>query len=363
MNGTPQPETPNQNPRRAVFGVGIGASALSEYARDPALQRALQEELLENLAVHGRLVFTSEHDLSLFVSAVKSLPSTLAKTWETLLSSRQLRVVIADPESDPGLGEVLDPEILEERLKNDLQLVLLETDQAELLGVPLGDFSALTPGGLVEIGRLSTAARTATILAAKAILDAPLREGENREIEWQERLEPLVDANGSVVIYDKFVGMQTARRYVHRQKSGDGLTWLLDRISMRPGRKVRIITTTSKRDRFGNRYDAEAMSLAFGRLQQSLGRQVGLDLVLVPDRTTDSEGRATEKFGHDRHIRFANRAALALGLGIQSFCHPRFEETIAVARLSVRDARNREERALRSSLRPPAEGWLGWTHQ
>ncbi len=363
MTGHQKMEAVDPAPRRAVFGIGIGASALSEYARDPALQRALQEELLEDLAVHGRLVFTSEESLTLFVSAVESLPSTLAKAWETVLSSRRLRVVIADPQSNPALGEVLDPGRLEERLKDDLQLVLLETDQAELLGVPPGDFSTLTPGGLIEIGRISTAARTATILAAKAVLDAPLREGGNREIEWQERLEPLVDASGAVVIYDKFVGMQIARRYVHERNSGDGLTWLLDRISMKPGRKVRIITTTSKPDRFGNRYDAGTMSLAFGRLKNSLGRQLGLDLVLVPDRTTDPRGRPTEKFGHDRHIRFGTRAALALGLGIQSFSHQRFEETITVARLSVRDARAREEQAVRSALRPPQKGWLGWIYE
>ena len=313
-------------------------------------------------AVHGRLVFTSEEHLSRFVTAVRSLPSTLAKSWETVLSSRRLRVEIADPQSDPALGEVLDPARLEERLKGDLQLVLLETDQAELLGLPLEDFSTLTPGGLVEIGRISTAARTATVLAAKDVLDAPLREGGNREIEWQERLDPLVDASGSVIIYDKFVGMQTARRYVHERNAGDGLTWLLDRISMKPGQKVRVVTATSQPDRFGNRYDADTMSLAFGRLKNSLGRKVGLDLVLVPDRAAEPRGRAAEKFGHDRHIRFGNRAALALGLGIQSFSHQRFEETITVARLSVRDARAREERAIRSAIRPPQEGWLGWIY-
>ena len=46
-------------PRRTVFGVSISAAALGDRADDPALRRAIHEELLEDLAVHGRLVFTS----------------------------------------------------------------------------------------------------------------------------------------------------------------------------------------------------------------------------------------------------------------------------------------------------------------
>jgi hypothetical protein len=350
-------------PRLAVFGVGIGASALAEHSHDPSLQRALQEELLEDLAVHGRLVFTSEADLAVFVAAVQALPTTLAKAWETVLSSRRVNVVIADPATDPGLADVIDPAVLEEKLSDDLQLVLLETDQAELLGVPIDDFSTRTPTGLVEIGRLSTAGRTTTVLAARKVLDAPLREGGNREIEWQERFGPLVRAGGPVVIYDKYVGLQTARRYVHERDSTDGLTWLLGRIAMQPGHRVRIITAVSKPDRFGNKYDEETMSLAFGRLKQSLGREIGLDLVLVPDRASDATGRVVEKFGHDRHLRFGLRAALALGMGIQTFTRTHFVETITVARLPLRDARAREERAMRAAIRPPQAGWLGWTRQ
>jgi hypothetical protein len=249
---------------RSVFGIGIGASALSENAADPALQRVIHEELLEDLAVHGRLVFTSEADLACFISAVRKLPTTLSKAWEAVLSSKRVSVSIADPESDPGLGQVLEPDVLEDRLAQDLQLVLLETDQARLLGVRAEDFSARTPGGLVEIGRLATASRTATVLAARSVLDAPLREGANRETEWEQRLEPLVRSGKPVVIYDKYVGLQTARRYIHERDSGDGLTWLLGRIAMQPGRRVRIITATSRPDRFGNQYDENVMSLAFG---------------------------------------------------------------------------------------------------
>ncbi|MCH9815931.1 MAG: hypothetical protein K0U64_05680 [Actinomycetia bacterium] len=348
-------------PGRAVFGIGIGASALSENAADPALQRVIHEELLEDLAVHGRLVFTSEADLAGFLAAVRNLPTTLSKAWEALLSSKRVSVSIADPESNPGLGQVLEPDVLEERMAPDLQLVLLETDQARLLGVRAEDFSARTPGGLVEIGRLATATRTATVLAARSVLDAPLREGGNRETEWEQRLEPLVRAGKPVVIYDKYVGLQTARRYVHERDAGDGLTWLLGRIAMQPGRRVRIITATSRPDRFGNQYDEDVMSLAFGRLKNALGREIGIDVVLVPERGRDAAGRTSERFGHDRHLRFGDRAAIALGMGIQSFAKTHFTETITVARLPIRDAKSREERATRSAIRPPPRGWLGWT--
>ena len=49
---------------------------------DPALRRAVHEELIEALSVHGTLVFTSQAHLDLFVSAIRALPTSLAKAWE-----------------------------------------------------------------------------------------------------------------------------------------------------------------------------------------------------------------------------------------------------------------------------------------
>ncbi len=345
----------------SVFGVGIGESALSDQSQDPALHRALHEELLEELAVHGQLMFTSEDELARFVTAVRALPPTLAKAWETVLSSKRVTVTVVDPESLPGLSQMLDPTDLERRLAPAVQLVLLEADQAELMGVARDEFSARTPGGLVEIGKLTTATRTATILSAHQVMEAPMREDDNREDEWADRLGPLVAAASPVVIYDKYVGMQVARRYIYDYEHGDGLTWLLGRISMTPGRRVRIITAVPyvKPGRPAREpIDEKVLAAAFLLLKNHIGREVGLDLILVPERQRNQT--TVERFGHDRHIRFGDRAVLALGMGVQTFEHPRFRETITVARLPVSDAKDREERAIRAAVRPPREGWLGW---
>lgn len=345
----------------SVFGVGIGDSALDDQSQDPALHRALHEELLEDLAVHGQLIFNSEAELRSFVSAVALLPPTLAKAWETVLSSRRVSVSVSDPESEPGLSQLLDADELERRFAPQVCLVLLDADQAELLGVPRDEFSSRTPGGLVEIGRISTATRTATILAAHQIMEAPLRDGDNREDEWADRIGPLVASTSAVTIYDKYVGMQTARRYIYDYEHGDGLTWLLSRMSMTPGRRLRIITSVPyvKPGRTEREpVDEQVLAAAFLLLKEHVGRDVGLDLVLVPERQRIDS--TVERFGHDRHIRFGERAALALGMGVQTFEAPRFRETITVARLPISDAKEREERAMRAAIRPPREGWLGW---
>ncbi|MCB0918256.1 MAG: hypothetical protein KDC39_06770 [Actinobacteria bacterium] len=352
--------TEAQDRRRAVFGVGIGASALAENARDPALQRAIQEDLLEDLTVHGRLVFSSEAELGDFVAAVRALPSSLAKAWEAVLSSRRVMVSVREPETTPSLDEFIDPMRLESRTAPEIELVLLETEQAELLGVGDADFSARSPGGLVEIGRLSTASRTATVLAARTALREPMREGTSRELEWQQRLEPLVEASSLVVIYDKYVGMQTARRYLYDYNSGDGLTWLVTRIGNHPGKRLRIITATSQPDRRGRAYDEQVLAASFQLLHEATGRRVNLDPVFVADRETDPRGRVLHKFGHDRHVRFGERAALALGMGIQTFANANFPETITVARLPIADAKSREERAIRTAHRAPRGGWMSW---
>ena len=347
-------------PRRTVVGVGISATALGDRSDDPALRRAIHEELLEDLSVHGRLVFTSQAHLDLFVEEVRRLPTSLAKAWEVVLSSRRVKVGIAEPPLADALGDILDPVLIETELADDLELILVEADHAELLGVAEDEFSATTPSGLVEIGRITTAGRTSVLLAARRTLDAPLREGVNREVEWTERFGPLCEDAKPLVIYDKFVGQQTVRRYLHGQGTGDGLTWFLARVGMRPGRRVRIITAVSDSVDRGQRFDEEAMVAGFHRLMASMGqRDLRLDLVLVPERVREAGGRRVERFGHDRHLRFGERAALALGAGVQSFASATFRETVTVARLPISDAKAREERAIKSALRPPPGGWLG----
>ena len=102
------------------------------------------------------------------------------------------------------------------------------------------------------------------------------------------------------------------------------------------------------------------MVAAFHRLQASMGdRDLRLDLVLVPEKVRGERGRGVERFGHDRHLRFGERTALALGAGMQTFANATFRETVTVARLPIADAKAREERAVRSAVRPPPGGWLG----
>jgi hypothetical protein len=347
-------------PRRTVVGVAISSTALGDRSDDPALRRAIHEELLEDLSVHGRLVFTSQAHLDLFLAAVGQLPTSLAKAWEVVLSSRRVQVGIAQPPLAESLGEILDPALIDAQLADDLELVLVEADQAELLGVAEDEYSATTPSGMVEIGRITTAGRTTVLMAARQALDAPLREGVNREVEWTERFGPLCADSKPLVIYDKFVGQQTVRRYLYNQGSGDGLTWFLARVGMRPGRRVRIITAITDAVERGQRFDEEAMVAAFHRMMASMAdRDLRLDLVLVPERSRGEKGRGVERFGHDRHLRFGERAALALGAGMQSFASATFRETVTVARLPVADAKAREERAAKSALRPPPGGWLG----
>ncbi len=344
---------------RTVVGVGIATSALQDSTGDPALRRAVHEELIEDLSVHGTLVFTSQEHLELFVAAVRALPTSLSKAWETVLSSKRVRVQVHDPQLSSALSEVLDPAELDTQLAPDVRLVLVDPDHAELLGVADDEYSAQTPGGLVEIGRITTAGRTSTLVAARQVIDAPLREGVNREQEWNERFGPLCESSSPIVIYDKFVGQQVIRRYVYDAPSGDGLTWFLNRVAMKPGRRVRIITAvTDDLDR-GRKLDEQASALAFARLMEPLwDRKLRLDLVLVPDKTRGGRGRPAMRFGHDRHIRFGKRAALALGIGIQAFATGTFRETTTVARLPIADAEAREEQAVRSAIRPPEGGWL-----
>ncbi len=345
---------------RTVFGVGIGASALADRSDEPALRRAIHEELLADLMVHGRLVFSSQAHLDRFLGAVAALPTSLAKAWEVVLSSRRVRVAIAQPPLEEALDDLDDVATIDAGLADDLELVLLQAAHAGRLGVGEDEFSATTPSGRVELGRVTTAARTRVISTARTLMDRPLREGASREDEWEERFGPLCADSKPIVIYDRFVGQQTARRYLYQQGADDGLTWFLARIGRFPGRRVRIVTAVTEKAVRGQRFDEEAMVAAFHRLRAGMGaRDLRLDLVLVPDRVRGEHGRRAERFGHDRHLRFGERAALALGSGMQAFASATFRETVMVARLPIADAVAREERAVKSAIHPPAGGWLG----
>ena len=54
-----------------------------------------------------------------------------------------------------------------------------------------------------------------------------MREGGNREEEGRERLGPLAAAATPIVIYDKYVGVQSGPSPIYGRKFGDGLTWLM----------------------------------------------------------------------------------------------------------------------------------------
>jgi hypothetical protein len=335
-----------------VVGVGIDPEAIGEPISliDPALARSVHEELLEALSIHGRLVFTCTADRDRFIQQLGSLPTGIAKLWETLLSSQRIRLDVLDPPVEPGLGEVLEAQEIADHLARRVDLVLLEREHAELLGVPPDAFSVPAPGGRPELGRLTTATRTRSLIRAKQLVDAPIREGDNREEVWRSRLAPFVAVSKVVVIYDRYAGVQAARRYRYNLRSRDGLTWFLNKISMVPGRRIRLITAVMDTDG-GRRMDAETLAEGLQQLRWAMGdRDVQLDVILVPD--------GAKRFGHDRHIRFGDRVALAMGPGLQVFSSPRAQETVTVAKLPVADAKQRERGSEHHQLRPPPDGWI-----
>ncbi len=340
-----------------MVGVGIAPLAVTEsFGGDEALRRMAHEELLDELAVHGTLLFSSAGELAEFRAALSELPPVLAKRWEALLSGRRLVVDMLDPEAAPAIGQALDPARLEDAVSGPVRLVLLDRDHAALLGVPGGAFAAMAPAGRLELGRLATATRTDALRRAAELLTAPLREGDDREDLWRDRFGPLSDVSKLVVVYDKYAGIQAARRYVHSERSADGLTWFLSRVALRPGKRVRLITAVTDDDR--RVLDERTVAPGLQALRDRLAdRDVRLDVVLVPDR-----GDRGDRFGHDRHIRFDERVALSLGPGLQAFARPKVTETIVVARLPVRDAKAREAAAERSQIRPPAQGWVRHPH-
>lgn len=335
-----------------VVGVGVDPLAMGDTYGDDALRRVVHEELLDELAVHGTLVFSSAEELAEFRTAMADLPASLAKRWEALISGRRLVVDMLDPEAYPGIAQALDAGELEAAVSGPVSLVLLERDHAALLGVPPGEFAVMAPGGRLELGRLGTATRTAALQRASRLLTAPLREGDDRERLWKERFGPLVDVSSTVVVYDKYAGVQAARRYVHDERHADGLSWFLSRVALQPGKRVRLITAvvTDERRVLDERTVAPGLQALRDRLAD---RDVRLDVVLVPERS----GRG-DRFGHDRHLRFDERVALSLGPGLQAFAWPKVAETIVVAQLPIADAKAREASAERGQVRPPPEGWV-----
>lgn len=353
MSAHPSPSGhAGSNTTGVVVGVGIDPSAIGEPIAliDPALARSVHEELLEALTLNGRVVFTSTTDRDSFIEQVKTLPTGVAKLWEALIASGRIRLEILDPPVEPGLAQTLDVQEIADRLATRVDLVLLEREHAELLGVPPDAFSVLAPGGRPELGRLSTATRTRAMVRARELLAAPIRVGDNREDIWRDRLAPLVGVTKSVVVYDRYAGAHAARRYVYNLRSRDGLTWLLAKIAQMGGKRVRLITAAMEEEG-GRAMGPEVISDGLQQLRWAMGEaKVQLDVVIVPD--------GAQRFGHDRHLRFGERVALALGPGLQIFSTQRADETVTVARLPIADARDRERGSERHQVRPPTAGWI-----
>ncbi len=65
-----------------VVGVGIDPAALADtFGGDKALRRVTHEELLDDLVLHGTLVFSSPEEVDAFAAQVKQLPPLLSKRW------------------------------------------------------------------------------------------------------------------------------------------------------------------------------------------------------------------------------------------------------------------------------------------
>ncbi|MGV1079542.1 MAG: hypothetical protein ACOYD1_06785 [Candidatus Nanopelagicales bacterium] len=113
-----------------VVIIGIDPSAIAEPISviDPALARSVHEELLEALAINGRLIFTCESDRASFLDQVRNLPSGVAKLWETVLASGRIRLEVLDPPVEPGLAQTLDPQELADHLGAKVDLILLERE-------------------------------------------------------------------------------------------------------------------------------------------------------------------------------------------------------------------------------------------
>ncbi|MGA7688163.1 MAG: hypothetical protein WCA29_02910 [Jiangellales bacterium] len=57
---------------------------------------------------------------------------------------------------------------------------------------------------------------------------------------WVDRFGPPVEVSTTVVVFDKYAGVQAARRYIHGEGNADGLSWFVSRValSLGPGRQA-----------------------------------------------------------------------------------------------------------------------------
>jgi hypothetical protein len=359
-----------------IVGVALEGAALREgLLIDPVVVRSVHEEVLDALLSHGRLVFASADDLSAFGAAVRALPPRLSARWEAALASRRLGLDVAVPDTTPTVEACASLADVDAGWGRWADLVLMERSHAQAVGLDLEDVSVHTPGrpGMpappvptraaaagapVEVGRLPAALATDTMRAARDLADAPIRPGTSRDEVFATRFDPLVAESRTIVVFDRYAGMKAARRYVREREEPEGLAWFLSRVGAHPGRRVRLITSVqepTRNPRSRRPPPLTEVEVAAGLRAVIASLPPGCDVRLEPVLVQDTAG---ERFGHDRHVRIGQRAAVSLGPGLDTFATEVIAEFATVGAIPLRDARDRETRAERAQLRPPPGGWL-----
>lgn len=297
--------------------VAVSSTALLTKGVPAPTANLIHRSLAEQINAHGHLVFSSESEITELIQAIKSgdgLPQGARTLWlETLVRLRRYRR-ISFMDGDPApLADVKDLSDLRAIWGSCTDVAVVAEDACGLLGIP------------VHLGILSDAPLKPDVTTAVAATDCPeLRRvrmlSENpiaiqrsRRAEfWRNVLEPLARGAHTATLLDGYI-FKLIMEISTRGAGVNGIReehicWLLRNLDdvMAPGASIRLV---GKKGNVGN---ADAISIASAiRRIWAPGRVGRLNSVTV----SLSEPTRTDRFPHDRHIRFSSGGAIELSAG------------------------------------------------
>lgn len=283
-----------------------------------------REAIAFKALAYGLLWVASVQDLERLRAALETEPPAARDLWNEVL------VRAAVSERGRPLNEVLQAHEAFDGWPATIRLALVGSDFCTRTGLISDDQLSATNGGL-EFVRFPNALVSVVLRDLESLRQRPISADEAVADVWRERFQPLAVGTRVVTINDRYLAGRLLR------DGGDADLAAFVRLAATDGVRSAHIFTEAKSSERGS------VIAGLRGMRQRLPSLRRLDVTLC-------ESAAFSSNSHARHVRFEDLGAVSLDKGLEGFSNPKFHQLSPCQWLSVRDARETEQRLTRDAI-------------
>lgn len=298
--------------------VAVASNSLDLGTLPPPVANALHSTLIEMLLAHGRLVFASQDEALEFVRAIKAsdgIPPGARTRWTAALAQLKQsgRVVFTDPPGPATLANVTTLNGVRTQWGAQADVAVIADSACLSLGVPTNTGILSDPTLNPDLAVPAAAPDAPAVARLHLLQQHPVAaQGSTRKKFWESVLEPIATDAHTATLLDGYLFNRLSDIHhgnVTEPLGGEQVIWLLSHLDqvMSQGATVRLIANASRLQP-GDTAEVIAQAISNRWTPKKDGRLANVEVLIR--RATKSE-----KFPHDRHLRFSTGSAIKIDAG------------------------------------------------